>query len=61
MVMLHGGVWTIHLDKPDGPVIATITVQKTKDWTITKVDIPIVTRNIMIYIFTYTNPNLKKA
>lgn len=28
---LPGGVWTIHLDKTNGPILKTISVQKTKN------------------------------
>ncbi len=57
--MVAGGAWTIHLDAPDGQIIATIPVQKTKDWTITKVDIK-PAQGYHDLFFTYTNSNLKK-
>ena len=50
---------TIHLDRPDGPVLKAIKVQKTKDWTITSVDFPVASGVHDLYL-TYTNPNLKK-
>jgi hypothetical protein len=56
---LNGGVYVIHLDKPDGPVLKTIKVPKTKDWTITRVNFPEASGIHDIYL-TYTNPNLKK-
>jgi len=56
---LKGGVWTIHLDKPDGPVLKTIAVQKTKDWTNASFDFSPVSGVHDLY-FTYSNPNLKK-
>ncbi len=56
---LEGGVWTIHLDKPDGQILKTIQVAKTKGWKITSVDFPVVNGVHDLY-FTYSNPNLKK-
>ena len=56
---LKGGTWTIHLDKPEGPVLKAIQVQQTKDWTIAGVDIPSAGGVHDLY-FTYSNPNLKK-
>jgi hypothetical protein len=56
---LEGGTWTIHLDKPNGPVLTTIPVAKTQGWKITSVDFPVATGVHDLY-FTYTNPNLKK-
>ena len=56
---LAGGTWVIHLDKPDGPVLKTMKVPKTKDWTITSVDFPVASGVHDLYL-TYTNPNLKK-
>ncbi len=56
---LDDGTWVIHLDKPDGPVLKTMKVPKTKDWTITSVDFPIASGVHDLYL-TYTNPNLKK-
>ncbi|HEY0056832.1 MAG TPA: DUF1553 domain-containing protein [Pedobacter sp.] len=55
---LPGGIWTIRLDKPDGPVLKTISVVPTKDWTITQVDLP-KTSGVRDLYFYYTNPNLK--
>lgn len=56
---LKGGVWTIHLDKPDGQVLKIIPVAKTKGWQITSVGFPVVNGVHDLY-FTYNNPNLKK-
>jgi len=57
---LNDGVWTIHLDKADGPILKTIKIQKkTKDWTITSVNFPIASGVHDLYL-TYINPNLKK-
>ena len=58
--LIKDGVWTIHLDKSDGPVLTTINIQKkTKDWTITSVHFPIASGVHDLYL-TYINPNLKK-
>ena len=54
-----GGIWTIHTDAPDGPVIKTIQVQQTKGWTITTTDLPAVTGVHDLY-FTYENNQLSK-
>ena len=56
---LNDGTWVIHLDKPDGPVLKSMKVPKTKDWTITSVDFPAASGVHNLYL-TYTNPNLKK-
>ncbi len=68
-----GGIWLIHMDSPDGPTIATVPLQKTKDWVITQIKIPTQTPSTKIrqpstvnrqpihdLYFTYTNKNLKK-
>ncbi|HVX26974.1 MAG TPA: DUF1553 domain-containing protein, partial [Parafilimonas sp.] len=60
---LPGGVWTIHLDAPNGESIATIPIQQTKNWTIRcqtlqKCQTPITGYHDLF--FTYENPNLKK-
>lgn len=52
-----GGLWTIHLDKPAGPVLKTIKVEKTKDLTISSVSFPMVSGVHDLYL-TYENPNL---
>lgn len=59
MTYKPGGVWTIHLDKPDGPVLKTIHVGETKGWKIQEVSIAQVEGVHDLY-FTYTNKNLKK-
>jgi len=56
---LKGGIWTIHLDRPDGKVLKTISVLPTKDWKIASTDITPVSGVHDLY-FTYTNPKLKK-
>lgn len=59
MGFLPGGVWTIHLDKPDGPVLTTIPVAQTNGWLITTADFPAASGIHDLY-FTYENPNLKR-
>ena len=60
----EGGVWKIHLDKPDGEVIATVPLPKTKnrgwEWKIEQAAVKPVSGIHDLY-FTYTNPNLKKS
>ncbi len=55
-----GGTWTIHLDKPDGPILKKIRIADTKDWQITeeKLDLQITGKHDLY--FTYYNPNLKR-
>jgi Protein of unknown function (DUF1553)/Protein of unknown function (DUF1549)/Planctomycete cytochrome C len=54
------GIWTIHLDKPNGPILKTASITDTKgEWLITSFDFPKATGVHDLY-FTYTNPNLKK-
>ncbi len=56
----QGGVWTIHLDKADGPVIKQIVLPDTKGkWTIDEVSI-LPSQGIHHLYFTYTNSNLKR-
>ncbi|MFI5186659.1 MAG: DUF1553 domain-containing protein [Chitinophagales bacterium] len=52
------GVWALHLDKPDGPVLKTISPDTTNDWKIVETEIPLSTGIHDIY-FTYSNPHLK--
>lgn len=54
------GVWKLHLDKPDGTVIATVKEKTTKDWQIASIDFPRQTGVHDIWL-TYENPSLKKA
>jgi hypothetical protein len=53
------GIWSIHLDAADGPVLKAINTKKTKDWIISSVDLP-VTSGVHDLYFTYTNSSLKK-
>jgi hypothetical protein len=54
-----GGVWTIHVDKPDGPLLATVSVPKTEGWIITRIPFePQV--GIHDLYFTFNNPGLPK-
>lgn len=55
-----GGVWQIHADAVNGPVITSVALnQPTKGWEVKEVDITPVTGNHNLY-FTYHNPNVKK-
>jgi Protein of unknown function (DUF1553)/Protein of unknown function (DUF1549)/Planctomycete cytochrome C len=55
----NNGTWTIHLDKPNGPILKTISVGDTKgQWVISSFDFPAATGVHDLY-FTYVNPNLK--
>ena len=54
----RNGVWALHLDKPDGPVIKTISPDTVSDWKIVETEIPLGTGIHDIY-FTYSNPHLK--
>lgn len=54
-----GGVWKIHTDNAEGPVIATITIPVTKmGWAISETKLMPVTGVHNLY-FTYTNNQLK--
>jgi hypothetical protein len=55
---LNNGTWVIHLDSPNGAVLQTMKVSKTKGWTITSVDIPAASGVHDLYL-TYSNPDLK--
>jgi hypothetical protein len=54
-----GGLWTIHLDAPDGPVLKAVRVAKAKKWTISSIDFPVQSGTHDLF-FSYTNPNLNK-
>lgn len=55
-----GGIWQIHLDHSDGPLVATISLpQAKKGWTVTQSTIAVNNGKHDLY-FTYTNKNLKK-
>lgn len=57
--MVKGGTWLIHLDSPDGKIIANIHIDTSKGWAINKVDL-VPSSGFHDLFFTYTNPNLKK-
>jgi Protein of unknown function (DUF1553)/Protein of unknown function (DUF1549)/Planctomycete cytochrome C len=55
-----GGVWKIHMDSPNGLLLAEIPIIKTKDnWVIRDMKIPS-SHGIHNLFFTYSNPHLKK-
>jgi len=53
-----GGFWTIHLDKPDGPVLQKMAIPVTKDWVIDVVNFPPQQGRHDLFL-TYENGNLK--
>ncbi|MEJ7588873.1 MAG: DUF1553 domain-containing protein [Ferruginibacter sp.] len=54
-----GGEWKIHLDKPDGEVISTVTLPVTsKGWVISKTNLTAAS-GVHNLFFTYTNNGLK--
>ncbi len=56
----EGGTWQIHIDEPNGPVIATVLLKKSKNgWAINQTTLVAQTGMHHLY-FTYTNPLLKK-
>jgi len=57
---LKDGVWSIHLDSTDGPILKTISPDTTNEWKIVETQIPLGTGVHDIY-FTYYNPHLKNA
>ncbi len=59
--IVGGGLWQIHIDNPNGDVIANIPLPKTKkeNWKIVETDLKAVKGTHDLY-FTYTNANLKK-
>jgi hypothetical protein len=55
-----GGVWTLHLDTPDGPVLTKVVHGDTKGkWTIALTSLAPAAGEHALY-FTYENPYLKK-
>ena len=57
---LRDGVWALHLDSPDGPVLKTISPDTTNDWRIVETEIPL-GKGVHDIYFTYYNPHLKNA
>jgi hypothetical protein len=56
--LVGGGVWTIHLDRPDGPVLQKLPVNASKGWVIDMINFPL-QRGRHDLFFTYENPRLK--
>ena len=57
---LPGGIWAIHRDRPDGPLVGQYAVRFTKSkWQIDEIEISPVNGVHDLY-FTYRNPNLTK-
>lgn len=57
--LVPGGIWTIRLDRKDGPVLAAIAVQPTRGWTwtVAKKDLP-ATGGVHDLWFSYSSPHL---
>lgn len=53
-----GGTMTIHLDRPDGPVLKQFTINTTNGWAISTLEYPIQKGTHDLYL-TYENPHLK--
>ncbi len=53
-----GGKWSVHLDKPDGKVLFSTVLKKTKGWKIEKIDFPPVEGTHDLW-FRYSNPGIK--
>jgi hypothetical protein len=56
----EGGVWSIHLDSLNGPLLKNIPLEVTKGWTVATVSIP-VEAGVHDLWFKYKNSNLKTA
>ncbi len=54
-----GGIFQIHADKPDGPVIASVPLKVTKGWEITAVP-AIAIAGVHDFYLTLTNNNVKR-
>ena len=52
------GVWSIHLDSRDGPLLMTMAMPKTKDWSVMKIDFP-AQQGVHDLYLSYKNPALK--
>jgi len=52
------GVWKIHLDRPDGPVIKILSPDTTNNWKVAETEFT-TANGIHDLYFTYTNPHLK--
>jgi hypothetical protein len=57
-----GGVWTIHLDAADGPVLKSVPIKQTKGWAwnFEKVSFPVQSGVHDLYL-TYSSPALKNS
>jgi len=53
------GIWEIHLDKPDGPILKSISPVLTKGWCVAEFDFPLSEGFHDLYL-TYRNSHLKK-
>lgn len=57
---MANGKWTIHVDRPDGPVLVSTVIPETKGWTIGSVYLN-ATDGIHDLYMSYSNPGVKKA
>jgi hypothetical protein len=57
--LVAGGIWTMHLDNVNGPVIGKVKADTTRGWKIAKADLPAVKGVHDLYL-TYENPRLTK-
>ncbi len=56
-----GGKWMIHLDKPDGPIVANVSVADSKgSWKLSTIPLPVMHGAHDLY-FTYQNAQLTNA
>ena len=59
MTGIKDGIWKIHLDTPEGPVLQTIIAKPTKGWSIQEIGfLPV--KGVHDLYLSYSNPNLKK-
>ena len=54
------GKWTIHLDSPDGPVLASTVIPPSQGWDVGRVDLNAVSGVHDLY-FAYSNPAVEKT
>ena len=54
------GKWTIHLDSPGGPVLASTVIPASQGWNVGRVDLNTVSGVHDLY-FTYNNPTVEKT
>lgn len=55
-----GGVWTVHLDHPNGPILKKVNPLKTKGWSIAEMQFDLEANGKHDLYLTYTNSHLQK-